>query len=119
MHNSSSVDRDLTQIRRNSRASIFTFTKNKQAVDLAGTTITFSLKKNKDDTDEDAIILKQLDIISATDGTALLELTPEETDLSLESYWYDVQFESTDIPRVTLMRGLFKVTWQNTEKSYA
>lgn len=119
MYQKSTVDIDLTSIRRNSKAYIFTFEKEGSPINLTGSTITFSLKENREDTDEDAILLKHPVILNAAAGTALLELTPEEMDLRLETYWYDVQLESEEMPRVTVMRGMFRVTWNNTEKSYA
>lgn len=67
--------------------------------DITGWTIFFTLKKNQDDSDDDAVIQK--DITSHTDptqGETEFSLANAETDPLQGIYYYDVQYKDTSTP---------------------
>ena len=70
----------------------FTKQSDGSKIDLTGATLTFTMKKDDTDPDVDAVIQKDLVIQSpATDGQAILTLTPIDTDQDTGDYVYDIQ----------------------------
>ena len=53
---------DLCAKRGDTFARLFTFTKAGTPLNLTGATLTFTMKRNSDDTDADAVLQKLLDI---------------------------------------------------------
>ena len=65
-------------------------------INLLDCTVFFTVKKRVTDTDEHAIIAKEITYFAApTSGVAILDLTHEETDLHPGSYFFDVQVKDT------------------------
>lgn len=113
------VDTGLCIVRGDAKAYLLTLKKSKtEALNLTDTVLTFTIKKNKSDADVDAVIQKQLAIKDAANGLAQLELTHEETDIELATYWYDIQLESEDNKPLTILRGTCKVTYDITRGMY-
>jgi hypothetical protein len=63
-------------------------------IDLTDGTVFFTVKKNKTDQDEDALIKKDIeDFDHPTTGICILYLTSIETAKTPGNYWYDIQFK--------------------------
>lgn len=110
-------DTELCAIRGDSKAYLFTFKEVNEPLDLTGYTLTFTLKEQKYAPDNEAVIQKQLYIRDAEQGTAQLELTADEMNLELLSYWYDVQIEKAGEVK-TALRGMLHVTYDITRGHY-
>ncbi len=62
------------------------------AVDITGTTIWFTVKKNKDDLDSDALIQKEVTShTNPTGGISSIALTDADTGITPGQYFYDIQ----------------------------
>lgn len=85
---------EIEVIRGDDVTLTLTFTDNDgNAIDLTSGTVFFTVKKKASDTDENALIKKNISIFSApTTGIMNLSLTDEDTDLASGVYYYDVQF---------------------------
>ena len=65
------------------------------AIDITNYTVFFTLKNNKSDSDDDAIIKKDVTSHSdPTNGITTITLSAAETDDLLGSYWYDIQYKT-------------------------
>ena len=63
-------------------------------VNITGWTIYFTVKVNKSDPDEDAVISKKItEHIDAENGESLLLVLPTETDNLLGRHYYDIQIK--------------------------
>ena len=63
-------------------------------VDITGWTIYFTVKKQKIDTDDKAVIKKNItEHIDPTKGESMLLVLPDETKNLLGSYYYDLQIK--------------------------
>lgn len=91
---------------------------NGNALDITGWTIYFTVKKSIDDSDDDAIIKK--DITSHTDpenGKSELELTPTETAQSPGTYCFDIQIKDTQGKILTILEGEIIFTKDVTQRT--
>lgn len=80
-------------------------------IDLTGATVFFTVKKNKLDIDDDAVISKEITSFDApTTGVALLELTAAETNISPRSYFFDVQLKNSDGKISSIQAGRFIIS---------
>ena len=80
----------------------------------AGGSITFKMKNDKKDTDDDAIIQKReyLELVSGTTNTykATIKIIPTDSDILPKKYYYDIQYTSADGLTVhTFLYGSFKI----------
>lgn len=73
----------------------FTYADTGLAVNISNWTIWFTLKKNEDDTDNNAIVQKQFTTFTdPTNGkTTITAATPSETNNLLGKYLFDVQYK--------------------------
>lgn len=109
----------LTVIRGDDATFELTFTDAEgNAIDLTGGTIFFTVKKKLDDDDDDAVIAKEIaSFDNPATGVQDLELTNEETDVGVRSYWYDVQFKDAAGKITSSSRGRFTVTNDVTKRT--
>jgi len=84
--------------RDNSNFEITIVDEDGNAINLTDGTVFFTVKKKPTDTDEEAIIKKDITAFDdPTSGVCLLNLTPEDTNISPGVYWFDIQFkDATD-----------------------
>ena len=76
------------------------------AKDITGWTIFFTLKRDKDDSDDDAIIEKTVTThTNPTQGETEFSITDTETDSLQGIYYYDVQYKDTTPNIKTVMIG--------------
>lgn len=80
------------------------------AIDLTGSTITFSIKKNKTDTSYSAQATAS--ITAGTGGTATITIDP--LSIAIGDYWYDLQWVDSDGDIKTPLKGQFLVTYDIT-----
>ena len=111
------IQTNLCAKRGDTFARLFTFTKAGTPLDMTGATLTFTMKRNSDDTDAQAVLQKPLDITNALGGLAQLELTASQMELELGNYWYDVQLEN-NLGVNTVVIGRFSVSQDITRGIY-
>lgn len=71
--------------------------KDGNPVDITGGTVFFTVKKNLFDTDNEAVIKKEITVFQdPTDGIAILQLTKNDTDIVARDYFYDIQLVLND-----------------------
>ena len=72
-----------------------------------GEVVKFSAKKN--------LKQKEYDIESANatlvDGQMIIELTPEQTNIALGDYYYDIQYVNLAKDVYTLVKGTLTIDW--------
>jgi hypothetical protein len=80
-------------IRGDDESIQLTFTDvNDNVIDLTGSTVFFTVKRKIEDTDDDAVIKKEVSVFAApTTGVAIITLTDDDTNLTSGVYYYDVQ----------------------------
>lgn len=87
------------------------FTKNGVVEPITGWTIYYTVKEKKEDTDANAKIKKDITEHSdAAGGKTLIELSTSDTDLDPKSYWYSMDYKSSDGKVGILFEG--KVTFK-------
>jgi hypothetical protein len=115
---------DLTAVRGDTNEYDLTFTRLDTTqtpavavpLDLTGATIVFTLKRNLDDADVDAVLQKTagagIAVTDAANGEALLTLNPADTtDLPApRAFHYDVQVTESDGRVTTTAIGLLRLT---------
>jgi len=62
------------------------------AVNITSATIYFTVKKNKSDSDSEALIQNSGSVTDGASGTYTITLTDDNTDLDIGVYYYDVRF---------------------------
>lgn len=83
---------DLQIIRGDTQTIEFSLEENNIPIDLTGSTVFFTVKSNLDDTDEQALISKEITVHTAPLlGETEIELTSEDTDIDPGKYYYDIQ----------------------------
>ncbi len=88
---------ELTIIWGNTKTYNLTITDGTNPIDITGATVFFTIKKNLEDSDDDAIIKK--DITSHTDPTqGKTSITLSDTDTAIEpdTYFYDIKLKRAD-----------------------
>lgn len=80
------------------------------AINITGYTVFFTVKKNKSDVEDDALITK--DITSHSDagnGQTTLSITNTESAIAVGEYWYDIQTKDGSGNINTVVVGNFNV----------
>lgn len=91
---------------------------NKTAIAITGWTIFFTVKKEIDDIDDDAVIKKT--ITNHTDpenGKSELKLSSSDTNIDSGNYLYDIQIKNTLGEIRTILEGIFTVTKDITQRT--
>lgn len=88
--------------------------------DITGWIIYFTMKKNYNDSDDAAILKKDITVhIDPVNGKTKFTLTHEDTkDLELFDYYYDIQIRKQDgITIKTPMKGHFEIVYDVTNRT--
>lgn len=99
---------------KNLSFTIWTDSTKTTKVDISDYDFWFTVKSSYDDTDENAKIAKDPADFTITDNIATLTLSSTDTNQTVGTYYYDVQYKDADDNIVTIARGLFKVIPQVT-----
>ena len=76
------------------------------AVDLTGWTISFIAKSKMSDADGSAVITKTITThTDAENGETAVELTSTDTDITVGTYYYQIEFVSDESSRKIVMEG--------------
>ena len=79
-------------------------------IDITGATVFFTVKINKTDADDDAVITKEIDDFEEPEtGVALLSLTKDDTDIPVKAYYFDVQLKDSQEKIMSSYAGRFIV----------
>lgn len=99
-------------IRGDDKFYILTFTDESTGNprDITGWTVKFTVKKDLDDTDANAVIAKEVTShFDALNGKTKVQLTHDDTDLEIRNYYYDIQVKTAADEVFTIMTGLLVV----------
>jgi hypothetical protein len=117
--NTAPIDTDLFIQKGTTKAYEVQFKKNGTAIDITGWTVFFTVKEHMSDTDAHAIIKKTLTTHSdPTAGITLIRLETEDTDITPNSYYYDlvVQDNSSPVNRAVILRGRLTIEKTTTRR---
>lgn len=108
------ITTDLCITRGDSKSYIITV-KDEAGTSLIvnGTKLWFTVKRNYNDSDADALIALEFPISSPL-ADYTISLTPAQTTLGIGSYYYDIQFMKANGDICTPMKGKFNVTYDVT-----
>lgn len=85
-------------------------------VDITGSTVIFTAKIDKTDPDVDAVIqVKKSVHDDPTQGFTILELEPDDTDVTAQLYCYDIQFTTASGRVYTLQYGELEIIEDTTK----
>lgn len=103
---------DFTIIRGDScYISIVKLDENNNQIDFdEGDTIILSVKKKLKQETYDI----QSESNNIVDGQMLIELTPDQTNIALGEYFYDIQYDTINHDIYTLSRGNIIIDWDVT-----
>ena len=105
----------LCLIRGDTKTYDFTFyldTAQTTPLNLTGAKVWFTIKRDYQAKDADALVDKQLTITNAALGKATVKLSQTDTALSLGTYYYDVQYVSLgDLEVKTVIKGKIQVQY--------
>lgn len=111
--------RNLTIVKDDTKHYLCTFTDDAgSAVDISTWTVTMTVKKDLDDIDADAVIQKTKvpgEHDDPTNGKTIIKLTSADTHLTECNYYYDMEFKTGSLDKVTFLSGYLTVTTQITE----
>jgi len=80
------------------------------AIDLTNSTVFFTVKADKDDLDNEALIAKEIILFEEPEtGIAVLQLTSTDTDIPAHDYYYDVQLKDSNDKISSTYSGKFVV----------
>ena len=102
---------------------ILTFKDNdQQVIDISTWVVFFTAKKNIGDTDEEAVIKKNVgpgeeeEHFDPTNGITKIHLTHVDTNINTGNYYYDIQIKKENGDIVTILTGLLIVTNEITRR---
>jgi hypothetical protein len=84
---------------------------NGDAIDITDWVVWFTVKSDQNALDDDADIQVIVDTHSdPTNGKTVVELSNDDTDLEIGSYYYDIQTKDSDDKIKTIVAGKFIVS---------
>lgn len=91
---------------------------NQDPIDITGWTIYFTLKKSLTDSDDDALIKKDVTShIDAVNGLSEIILLNTDTDITPGKYYYDIQIKDTLNHITTLIRQTLVIRSEATRRT--
>lgn len=113
------ADRRMEVIKKDNADFEFTFKDvDGELINLTGSTVFFTVKRNKNDLDDDALIKKDItDFTGMSLGTVLLELSSSDTDMLAGSYFFDVQVKYPNNKIASSEAGRFIVKQDITNRT--
>ena len=101
---------NLEITRKSTKAYTIKFYKEGAPTDITGWIIYFTIKANVDDTDLNAKLRKRItEHLNATEGIAVVELTPEDTNITSGNYYYSIDYKDTDDNEDIVVIGSMKI----------
>ena len=106
----------LECFRGDSKTLKFNFTDGNNAeINITDWIVYFTVKKNTDDADNDAVIHKQVSThYDALHGHTVVVLTPADTNELTGTYHYDIQFKKPDGTVKTLVKDKIEFLYDIT-----
>lgn len=88
------------------------------AIDITGYTFWFTMKKQQDDTDAQAVIQKSVTShTTPASGLTAFSLSKTDTNIAVDSYYYDIQMKDASGNVQTLTKGQAKVIQDITQST--
>lgn len=92
--------------------------KDGNAVDLTDAKAYLTVKENRSDSDDDALIQKTTEThANASEGQTGFDLTNEDTDIAEGKYYYDLQIKDSDSKIRSVGYGTIKVIQDITKST--
>lgn len=116
-----STETDIEIVRGDDEAIELEFTdaENNTAIDLTDCAIMFTVRANKNDTDDDTALIKK-DVYTHTDptnGKTTINLLHTDTAVASGTYSYDVQYVDTEGKVKTLVIGSIAILQDVTKRT--
>lgn len=109
---------DLEVFRRTTAVYELFFTTDGQYEDITGWTVYFTVKESQKDPDTSAIIKKDITShLDAEHGKTEITLTPEDTDITPRTYWYDIVVKDDEGNINVISHGRIKVVEHATDRA--
>jgi len=84
--------------------------KTGSAIDITGSAVWLTIKKNKGDLDADAILQKKVTAhYNPSGGITIISLEPTDTNIAEGVYWYDIQITMASGKVYTVENGKVKI----------
>ena len=100
------TSRDLEIVKGDSKGFNLIFQEAGVAIDITDWTIYFTVKVSKGDLDSAAVISKDVTVLTdPTHGNAKIELTSIDTNITANTYYYDIRVVTKTGAVYTLMMG--------------
>ena len=96
---------------------------NDVVINIIDYIVYFTLKRNRTDSDDDALIKKDIgpgkpvNHSDPTNGITKISLTSEDTDIDADTYYYDMQYKKPNGDIVTLAKGYIEIASDVTERT--
>jgi len=113
------TEQKLTIIRGDTTTYTVTLTDSAgDPIDITGYTFFMTVKKSKDDKDDDAIITEDVTSHSdPTNGVTVITLSSTDTNVAPGIYYYDIQYKDTSDNIKTVLYGVFEVLVDYTRRT--
>lgn len=107
------MEQDISHTRGDTFNRTIKFTDASGALDITGSTVVFSIKKQVDDATP--YFTKTFTISNPTEGEAVLTITATESkSFEIGTYVYDIQWTDSNGNVKTVLKGNFTVTYDVT-----
>lgn len=117
MPHSQIIWKDLELFRKTTKAYKLQFNRDGLPINITGWTIYFTMKANMADTDENAIIKKDVvNHVQPLNGTTLIGLNSSDTDVDARAYYYDIKYKDIDGNLDIIVRGKIRVSEPVTQR---
>jgi hypothetical protein len=110
---------NLDLVQKDTKTYRLNFTRNDVAVNITGWTIFLTVKENFSDSDDDAIISKDVTPTGAdaVAGIARIVLDSDDTNVTFGKYYYDIKAKQSATILETVLNGVFQVNKTVTQRT--
>lgn len=105
------MEKIIESVRGDTFKKTLNFTSNGSPLDITGSTVFFTIKKNPNSLDTEALVQQKVTThTNPTQGVTEINVSGAEMGvLDVESYWYDIQVTLSNGDVATVLRGKFVV----------
>jgi hypothetical protein len=111
--------KDFEIVKRDTSSIVVTVQNSDETpIDITGYTFFFTAKTNATDTDDNAVIKKDVTSHSdPTNGQTTITLSATDTDVDPARLWYDIQMKDTSSNITTLLMGFVTIVQDITVRT--
>lgn len=109
---------DLLITQKTTHAYELIFSKDGTAEPITGWTIYLTVKTFINDTDDNAILKKDITTHNdPTNGITTINLSAEDTNLPTKNYWYDIRYKDTNNNEGVIAHGRMRISEAVTKRA--